>query len=321
MNEKTIADYTLANSIDPINDVLLIEPVSLSSYKKINRNVLLGLSSQPLGLTDTQSPTNKTFNNTNTFTIKDGSLTLQNSSDTTKQGIFSLSGNTTNTTRTYTLPDRSSTIATLGGNQTFTGANSFTGSSWSGGTIDNSAVTVDTISGHTTSNSGSVYGVAITSGVITTANSVGSGTIVQNGVQANELATTAISLGYAQITTNFTTTSTTAVQVTGLTTTVTIPAGGRKVKITAWTQQLIAIGGTANVTMQIWDGTVGSGTVLSSAQFASATGTLGASQIVIAVVTPAAGSKTYNVSLQTSANTGSLNGSTTGPAFILVEAI
>lgn len=321
MNEKTIADYTLANSIDPVNDVLLIEPASLSSYNKINRNVLLGLSSQPLGLTDTQSPTNKTFNNTNTFTIKDGSLTLQNSSDTTKQGVFSLSGNTTSTTRTYTLPDRSSTIATLGGNQVFTGANSFTGSSWSGGTIDNTTVTVDTISGHTASNTGSIYGVSITNGVITTANSIGSGTIVQNGVQANELAATAINLGYVQITTNFTTTSTSPVQVTGLTLTVTIPTGGRKVKITGWTGQLISSGGTANVTMGIWDGTVGSGTLLTTSQFAGATSSLGASQTVIAIVTPSAGSKTYNLSLTTSANTGVLTAVSNSPAFLLVEVV
>lgn len=45
-------------------------------------------------------------------------------------------------------------------------------------------------------------------------------------------------LGYAQITSNFTTTSVSDVQVTGLTTTVTVPSGGRGVKITVYSEAL-----------------------------------------------------------------------------------
>lgn len=63
-----------------------------------------------VGLTAAQSPTNKTFDNTNTFTIRDDRFTLQDNADTTKQAVFQLSGITTATTRTYTLRDESGTL-------------------------------------------------------------------------------------------------------------------------------------------------------------------------------------------------------------------
>lgn len=53
--------------------------------------------------------------------LKDGDLVISGSSDQTKKAVFEADGITTATTRTFTLPDRSSTLATLGGNQTFTG--------------------------------------------------------------------------------------------------------------------------------------------------------------------------------------------------------
>lgn len=142
-----------------------------------------------------------------------------------------------------------------------------------------------------------------------------------NAIGARSLATSAITLGYAQITSSFSTASTSAVQVTGLTVTVTIPAGGRRVKITAYTNSLSQNTGGNYTVLNIWDGTVGSGTQLCeyavfnpSAQGSGAT--------AIAVVSPSAGSKTYNVSLKAlPSGTGTLNGSSISPAFILVEAI
>lgn len=73
-----------------------------------------------VGDTDTQSLTNKTLDNTNTVTLKDTLFTLQDNSDTTKQARFELSGLTTATTRTYTLPDATGTLADLATAQTFT---------------------------------------------------------------------------------------------------------------------------------------------------------------------------------------------------------
>lgn len=48
--------------------------------------------------------------NTNTVTVKAANLTIQDGTDTTKQAQFAASGITTATTRTYTLPDASTTL-------------------------------------------------------------------------------------------------------------------------------------------------------------------------------------------------------------------
>lgn len=73
-----------------------------------------------VGLATTQSPTNKTFDNTNTFTVRDDRLTLQDNGDTTKQAAFQLSGISTGTTRTFTLPDASTTVVGHDATQTLT---------------------------------------------------------------------------------------------------------------------------------------------------------------------------------------------------------
>src|ERR1035437_3357366 len=129
-------------------------------------------------------------------------------------------------------------------------------------------------------------------------------------------STSAITLGYAQITGNLTTTSASQVQATGLTSTVTIPAGGRKVKVSAY---FWGVGSTvaATLTVFIWDGVIGSGTQLQGwNSTATASGVIAGACLIQAIVTPSAGSKTYNIGIATTGGTGTFYCGSTTPAFL-----
>lgn len=63
-----------------------------------------------VGTGATQNISNKTLNNTNSITVKDVNLTIQDDSDTTKAVKFQASGITTGTTRTLQIPDADTTI-------------------------------------------------------------------------------------------------------------------------------------------------------------------------------------------------------------------
>ena len=80
-------------------------------------------------ITSTGGIVSTTLNNTNTITVKGSSFTLQDATDTTKQANFVLSGLTTGTTYSYTLPAVSgaalATLGNIGSTQTFAGAVSF----------------------------------------------------------------------------------------------------------------------------------------------------------------------------------------------------
>lgn len=154
-----------ASTIDPANDYLSIYTASATATQGINRNTLLNLTSQPVGISDTQTLSNKTIGDTNTILAKDGAFTLQNSSDITKQGVFSLAGLTTGNTRTYTLPNYNATLASLSGTETLT-AKTLTSPTINSPTITNATISADSISGYTTNNTGSIYGVAVTAGSI-----------------------------------------------------------------------------------------------------------------------------------------------------------
>lgn len=171
-NNKTTAlvNYTTP---DGVNDVIPIVDFGNLQTKKITRNNYLGITGAPVGTTDTQNLTNKTLNNTNTVTLKDNLLTLQDDGDTTKQAQFQLSGITTGTTRTYTLPNASDTLVNLGTAQTLT-SKTLTSPVINTPTITNATLTADSISGFSVANTGTIYGVSVAAGIIASAALVGS---------------------------------------------------------------------------------------------------------------------------------------------------
>lgn len=129
-------------------------------------------------------------------------------------------------------------------------------------------------------------------------------------------------LGSTTITASFTTASTTPVQVTSLTATVTIPASGHT-KVTVCGYDIENNTGTDYAEISLWDGTVGSGTRLAGCIGRSSN----ASDVLPFSITwvgqPAAGAKTYNVGLCNAgtAGTAKINAAATNPCLLLVEQI
>lgn len=163
MSTIRISALPAASGIDAVADVLPI--VQSSVTNKISRNTLLGITGSPTGTTDTQTLSNKTIGNTNAITVKDGSLIIQNTADTTKQAVFSLLGITTGTTRTYTLPNATDTLVGLAATQTLTSK-----------TLTTPTITGPSITG-TVSGSGTYSSVTLTSPVISSISNTGTLTL------------------------------------------------------------------------------------------------------------------------------------------------
>lgn len=176
-----ITSLTSYTTPDAATDVLPIVDVGNSTTKKITRNSLLGITGNPVGHTDTQTISNKTINNTNTIRVQDINFFIQDDGDTTKQLKFQLSGLTTGTTRTLTIPDRDDTIVTLGGSQTLT-SKTLTSPTINTATIVNPTLQTDTVSEYTSANGVTVDGLNIKDGKLNTNNS-----IVNSNVTSGEL--------------------------------------------------------------------------------------------------------------------------------------
>lgn len=116
-----ITSLTAIGAVDMAADYLEIVDISANASKKVTPNNLIGIGGGAvLSTTDTQTVQNKTLDNTNTVTLKDNKFTLQDNGDATKQAVFELSGITTATTRTYTLPNASTTLVGTTATQTLT---------------------------------------------------------------------------------------------------------------------------------------------------------------------------------------------------------
>lgn len=171
---------------------------------------------------------------------------------------------------------------------------------------------------------GSNVATAVTPSGDVTMTNAGVTAIGTNKVTAPMLADGAILLGSTSVTSNIVSASTTAVQVTGVTVTVTIPAGGRKVVIKGGAKSMFNSTSTGgNVSNELWDGTVGSGTRLAANDSYSSTQNAPVSAYIeTAPQTVSAGSKTYNMGFYgTTANNKSINGDSTSPIWIAVYLV
>ncbi len=168
-NDGKISGLTRVSGLDRANDLFEVDHGGASKSATVND--MLGLTSAPLGTTEVQSPTNKTFDNTNVFTVKDTNFTLQDDGDTTKQARFQLSGITTGQTRVYTLPNANGTLVDLASSQTLTGK-TLTSPVINTPTINNPTLNTDSISEFTNNNGVTVDGLNIMNGKLNTNNSV-----------------------------------------------------------------------------------------------------------------------------------------------------
>lgn len=98
--------------IDSLNDDFIIGP-TISTDNAIARfNGITGelIQNSSVTIDDSGIISGATIGNTNTAIFKDNLFTIQDNSDSTKQLQFQLSGITTATTRTLTVPDASNTL-------------------------------------------------------------------------------------------------------------------------------------------------------------------------------------------------------------------
>jgi hypothetical protein len=238
-------------------------------------------------------------------TVTDAAFTLQNSTTTSKQAKFSAAAITAATTRTYTLPDASDTIALLGlaqvlQNKTFDNTNLFSGSA------------------------GGPAAPATGFGKIFMA---GTGLVRPKFMNSSATLETVLTdatptnLGYVVNTAGFSSASATPTQVPNLTLTITVPAGSRALKITAFARAVYCSGAGSAALLTIWDGPVNTGTQLNAgAGFSNPGASVG---LAMAVTSPTPGaSKTYNVSLHPlGGGTAIMDGGAAFPAFLLIEPI
>lgn len=124
-----------ASLADGSYDVRITSPTGKVAF--IKANALLPNILTPDG---SQTVQNKSLDNTNDITVKDDNLTLQDGTDTSKHAKFQLSGITTGTTRTLTLPDADTTLV---GTNTIQNTGAWT--DFTPGVTQSSALTVSVV--------------------------------------------------------------------------------------------------------------------------------------------------------------------------------
>lgn len=128
-------------------------------------------------------------------------------------------------------------------------------------------------------------------------------------------------LGYRQITSNATSSSTSDGQVTGLSCPVIVPTN-RKVEISFFAKSVYNNTTNDYCEITIWDGTVGSGTQLQRASYRMASGITEVSASCTVITTPSATSKTYNIGQDAAVGgTSTISAGSTLPAYVVVKLV
>lgn len=132
-----------------------------------------------------------------------------------------------------------------------------------------------------------------------------------------KLDTDAIIQDYDTRDTNVATSSTSAVQISGLSNTITVESG-KKVRIRFFGPSVVNTT-KASVYISIWNGTVGSGTQLQESRHVLETSTSAMPAICEAFVTGLSGSQTFNAAIRVSGGTGTVAGASTAPMILTTE--
>ena len=163
--------YPNASTIDAVNDELVIWTNSLSAVQNINRNTFLNLSSQPVGLTDSQTLTNKTLTSP---TVSSPTFSGTLAGTYTIGGTPTFPASVTQNTVSQTLTNKTLTSPTI-----------------TSPTITNATINADTLTGYTVSNTGTIYGIPVTTGTMS-ASYLTASSITNTQVAAAGLYTTKV---------------------------------------------------------------------------------------------------------------------------------
>lgn len=130
-NSKQVLTFTgiltASSYLDVTNSATDIPTISA---KGTSANVNIQITPKGTGDVALTSLANTTLKNNNTYNARDDKFFLQDNGDQTKQAKFECSGITTATTRTFTLPDVSSTLGITPDIQVFTSNGTWTKPLW-----------------------------------------------------------------------------------------------------------------------------------------------------------------------------------------------